>query len=140
LLINGASSMKIGELARRCDVNIDTIRYYERQGLLPLPDRQASGYRHYQIPDIARLQFVRRAKTLGFSLEEIRELLTLSDHRDDDMGQFKAVAAAKLADVDIRLAELTRIRDGLHQLIEACPGHGALSVCPILNALSSDKS
>jgi DNA-binding transcriptional MerR regulator len=76
LLINGASSMKIGELARRCDVNIDTIRYYERQGLLPLPDRQASGYRHYQIPDIARLQFVRRAKTLGFSLEEIRELLT----------------------------------------------------------------
>ncbi|MDI1253323.1 heavy metal-responsive transcriptional regulator [Thermomonas sp.] len=132
--------MKIGELARRCDVNIDTIRYYERQGLLPEPDRQASGYRRYQIPDIARLQFVRRAKTLGFTLDEIRELLALSDHREEDMGELKAVAEAKLVDVDIRLAEMSRIRDGLHQLIQVCPGHGALAACPILNALSSDKS
>lgn len=131
--------MKIGELARRCDVNIDTIRYYERQGLLPAPDRLASGYRRYQIPDIARLRFVRRAKVLGFTLDEIRELLALSDHRDDDMGELKAAATAKLIDIDARLAELTRIRDGLHTLIEACPGHGALEQCPILNALVSDE-
>ena len=132
--------MRIGDLARHCDVNIDTIRYYERQVLLPTPDRQASGYRRYQIPDISRLQFVRRAKALGFTLHEIRELLALSDHREVDVGELKAVAAAKLADVEVRLAELSRIRDGLHQLIEACRGHGALAVCPILNALSSNKS
>lgn len=130
--------MKIGELARRCDVNIDTIRYYERQGLLPEPDRQVSGYRRYQISDIERLRFVRRAKALGFTLGEIRELLALSDHRDEDMGELHAAAMAKLADIDARLAELTRIREGLHTLVEACPGQGALAQCPILNALASD--
>lgn len=131
--------MKIGELARRCDVAIDTIRFYERQGLLPAPERLASGYRHYRIPDIARLRFVRRAKVLGFTLDEIRELLALSDHRQDDMRDLKAAATAKLVDIDSRLAELARIRDGLHTLIEACPGHGALEQCPILNALVSDE-
>lgn len=131
--------MKIGELARRCDVNIDTIRYYERQGLLPAPDRLASGYRRYRTPDITRLSFVRRAKRLGFTLDEIRELLALSDHRDNDMGELKQAASAKLVDIEARLAELTRIRDGLHTLVDACPGHGALAGCPILNALASDE-
>ncbi len=132
--------MKIGELAKRCDVNIDTIRYYERQGLMPAPDRLASGYRQYQTLDIARLRFVRRAKMLGFTLDEIQELLALSDHRDEDMGELKAAATAKLADIEVRLAELVRIRDGLQTLIEACPGHGALAQCPILYALASDES
>lgn len=132
--------MKIGELAKRCDVNIDTIRYYERQGLMPAPDRLASGYRQYETVDIARLRFVRRSKALGFTLEEIRELLALSDHGDDDMGELKAAAVAKLADIQIRLVELARIRDGLQTLIDACPGHGALAQCPILNALASDQS
>ncbi len=131
--------MKIGELAKRCDVNIDTIRYYERQGLLPAPERLASGYRRYRTPDVARLRFVRRAKALGFTLDEIRELLALSDHRDDDMGELKAAATAKLIDVEARMTELARVRDGLHTLIEACPGHGALAQCPILNALASEE-
>ena len=77
--------MKIGELSRRAEVPIDTVRYYERQGLLPVPERQASGYRKYHADDVTRLQFVRRAKALGFTLKEIQELLALSDHRDDDM-------------------------------------------------------
>lgn len=131
--------MKIGELAKRCEVNIDTIRYYERQGLLPEPDRLASGYRRYRASDLERLRFVRRAKALGFTLDEIRELLALSDHRDDDMGELKAAAEAKLGDIEARLAELTRIRDGLRTLVDACPGHGALVACPILNALASDE-
>ena len=130
--------MKIGELATRCDVNIDTIRYYERQGLLPAPERLASGYRRYQVSDVARLRFVRRAKTLGFTLEEIKDLLAISDHRDDDMADLKATAKTKLADVEVRLVELTRIRDGLRSLVAACPGEGALAQCPILNALASD--
>ena len=130
--------MKIGELARRCDVNIDTIRYYERQGLLPAPDRLASGYRHYEAPDISRLRFVRRAKGLGFALDEIKDLLALSDHRDHDMGELKSLAKEKLVDIDNRMMELSKIRDGLNTLIDACPGHGALATCPILNALASD--
>lgn len=131
--------MKIGELGKQCRVNIDTIRYYERQGLLPQPQRRTSGYRHYSSSDVERLRFVRRAKALGFTLEEIKELLAISDHREDDMADLKAAAAAKLNDVEAKLAELTRVRDGLHTLIEACPGKGALAQCPILNALASDK-
>ena len=130
--------MKIGELARRCGVKIDTIRYYESQALLPEPDRLASGYRHYQVTDIQRLRFILRAKTLGFTLQEIRDLLSISDHRDDDMSELKATAQAKLDDVEVRLVELTRIRDGLRSLVAACPGEGALAQCPILNALASD--
>ena len=132
--------MKIGELAQRTGVAIDTVRYYERQGLLPQPERQPSGYRRYRNDDVTRLRFVRRAKALGFTLEEIRELLDLSGRRDDDMGGLKAAAEHKLAVVDAKLAELTRIRDGLRTLVQACPGHGALDACPILHALDEDPS
>jgi DNA-binding transcriptional MerR regulator len=132
--------MKIGELAQSAGVGIDTVRYYERQGLLPLPARLASGYRRYDTGDVARLRFVRRAKGLGFTLSEIRELLALSGRREDDMGTLKAAATMKLADVEVRLAELTRIRDGLETLIASCPGHGALEQCPILNALAEDDA
>ena len=132
--------MKIGELARRAEVNIETVRYYERQSLLPAPQRMASGYRHYDSGDVARLRFVRRAKALGFTLIEIRDLLKLSDHRDDDMAELKAVAGEKLADVESKLNELTRIRDGLKTLVDACPGHGALAQCPILHALVEDNA
>lgn len=129
--------MKIGELARRTEVAIDTVRYYERQGLLPEPQRQPSGYRVYRPDDVIRLNFIRRAKALGFTLEEIRELLALSGRREDDMGSLKAAAEQKVADVEAKLAELTRIRDGLRTLVEACPGHGALDACPILHALDA---
>lgn len=130
--------MKIGELAQRAGVGIDTVRFYERQGLLPTARRLASGYRVYDPGDVKRLRFVRRAKALGFTLEEIRDLLTLSDHRDDDMAALKELATEKLADVQTKLAELNRIREGLETLVVACPGHGALAQCPILNALSED--
>ena len=130
--------MKIGELAKRSGVGIDTVRFYERQGLLPKARRLASGYRVYDPGDVKRLRFVRRAKALGFTLEEIRDLLALSDHRDDDMAALKGLATEKLADVQAKLAELNRIREGLETLVVACPGHGALAQCPILNALSED--
>ena len=131
--------MKIGELAKRSGVGIDTVRVYERQGLLPKARRLASGYRVYDPGDVKRLRFVRRAKALGFTLEEIRDLLALSDHRDDDMAALKGLATEKLADVQAKLAELNRIREGLETLVVACPGHGALAQCPILNALSEDE-
>lgn len=130
--------MKIGEFAERAGVAIDTVRYYERQGLLPEPVRRASGYRSYAEGDVSRLRFVRRAKGLGFTLDEIRSLLDLSGRREDDMGGLKAAATAKLADVEARIEELSRIRDGLHTLVDACPGHGALQECPILHALDKE--
>ena len=131
--------MKIGELAQRAGVGIDTVRYYERQGLLPAPQRQASGYRRYEEGDVQRLCFVRRAKALGFTLVEIRDLLELSGPRADDMAGMKAAAIEKLADVEARVAELNRIREGLESLVASCPGHGALEQCPILHALAGDK-
>lgn len=131
--------MKIGEFAGLAGVGVDTVRYYEREKLLPPPRRQSSGYRSYSADDVVRLQFVRRAKALGFTLEEIRDLLALSDHRDEDMASLKATAAARLQAVETKLAELSRIRDGLRLLVESCPGHGKLDQCPILHALVEDR-
>ena len=130
--------MNIGQLSRRTGVPIDTVRYYEKQRLLPPPTRSASGYRHYEADDVLRLNFIRRAKVLGFTLDEIRDLLALSSARDGDMAANRAAAADKLADVERRLAELTRMRDGLRTLVEACPGHGALDQCPIVGALGGE--
>lgn len=132
--------MQIGQLADRAGVAIDTVRYYEHQGILPKPERQPSGYRRYGEDDVARLRFIRRAKGLGFTLPEIRDLLALSGHPADDMAGLKAAAHEKLADVEHKLAELTRIRDGLQALVAACPGHGALERCPILAALSEESA
>jgi len=130
-------SMHIGRLAARSNVSVDTVRYYERAGLLPQPDRTLSGYRAYPDSSLARLQFIRRAKDLGFTLEEIRELLTVSDARETDVATVRGLASRRLADVERRLAELGRLRDGLKGLVDACPGHGAADGCPILTALRS---
>ena len=132
--------MQIGQLAQHADVPIDTVRYYERQGILPPPQRRASGYRQYHPDDVARLRYVRRAKALGFSLAEVRELLALSSRPAEDMAGLKAAASEKLAGVEYKLAELERVRDGLEALITACPGHGELAQCPILAALSGDEA
>ena len=107
---------------------------------MPKAIRLASGYRSYDIDTARRLRFVRRAKALGFTLPEIRELLALSDGHGDDMGAFRATVTAKLANVEARLAELARVRDGLAALVAACPGHGALDDCPILGALAGEKA
>lgn len=132
--------MNIGQLARQAGVPIDTVRYYERQRLIPEPVRSASGYRQYQRDDVTRLHFIRRAKTLGFTLEEIGELMAISGHSNNDMKQMKAAAGKKLEVVEERLAELTRMRDALKGLIEECPGHGPLATCPIMAALTTDPA
>lgn len=130
--------MNIGRLAQLTGVPIDTVRYYEKQHLLPPPARSPGGYRHYEPDDVLRLNFIRRAKALGFTLEEIRDLLALGSAHDGDMAAIRDAAAGKLADVERRLAELTRVRDGLRRLVEACPGHGGLDACPILAALGGE--
>ena len=131
------SSLSIGQLAQQAGVAIDTVRYYERNALLAPAGRLASGYRRYGATELKRLRFIRRAKALGFSLDDIRDLLTLSDERD--VAQVKRAAQRKLGDIEQRIAELERIRAGLNTLITACPGHGRAEACPILNALTQEE-
>jgi MerR family copper efflux transcriptional regulator len=129
----------IGRLAKQAGVNIDTIRYYERHGLLPEPARRASGYREYTATDLDRLRFVRRAKELGFTLSEISELLSLTAERGNDMRGVKRKAEQRLEHVEHKIKELQRVRRGLKTLIAACPGHGELGNCPIVAALSGGR-
>jgi MerR family copper efflux transcriptional regulator len=129
-------ALGIGQLAKRGGVGIDTVRYYERNGLLTPRTRLASGYRRYGELELSRLRFIRRAQALGFTLKEVKELLALSGQRD--VGRVKRSAQAKLADVERRIAALERVREGLANLIEACPGHGRAADCPILRALTAE--
>lgn len=131
------SNLSIGQLARRAGVPIDTVRYYERNHLLAPAGRLASGYRRYGNHELKRLLFIRRAKALGFTLADIRELLSLSDQRS--VPRIKKAAEARLADIERRLAELRQVRDGLRKLVTACPGHGRAEACPILNALGAEE-
>ena len=129
-------SMGIGALAKRGGVGIDTVRYYERNGLLTPQSRLSSGYRRYSELELARLRFIRRAQALGFTLKEVRELLSLSAQRD--VARVKRSAQTKLTDVGRRIAELERVRAALSKLIGACPGHGRAADCPILKALGDE--
>ena len=131
------SMMTIGRLAKQAGVAIDTIRYYERNGLIPEPSRRLSGYREYGATDVARLRFILRAKDLGFTLAEIGELLSLS--ADRDVRGVKRRAEGRLEQVEHKIEELQRVRRGLKTLIDACPGHGDLERCPIIAALSTDE-
>jgi Cu(I)-responsive transcriptional regulator len=131
-------SIGIGALAKRAGVGIDTVRYYERSGLLAPQARLSSGYRRYSELELARLRFIRRAQALGFTLKEVRELLSLSAQRD--VARVKQSAQAKLNDVGRRIAELERVRTALAKLIASCPGHGRAADCPILTALGGGEA
>ena len=131
-------SIGIGTLAKRAGVGIDTVRYYERAGLLAPSRRLASGYRRYTALELSRLRFIRRAQALGFTLNEVRDLLTLSAKRD--VARVKRSAQSKLEDVDKKIAALQKIREGLATLVAACPGHGRAADCPILQALGGEES
>ncbi len=132
------TTLSIGQLAKQSGVAIDTVRYYERNALLAPAGRLPSGYRRYGAAEVKRLRFIRRAKALGFSLDDVRTLLSLSEERD--IAKVKRAAQDKRVVIDQRIAELERIRAGLDSLIAACPGHGRAEACPILNALSEEES
>ena len=129
-------SIGIGALAKRAGVRIDTVRYYERSGLLAPKARLASGYRRYGEIELSRLRFIRRAQALGFTLDEVRDLLSVSKHRD--VSRVKRAAQQKLADVERKIADLERVRRGLLNLVAACPGDGRAENCPILKALGGE--
>lgn len=131
------STVGIGQLARRSGVPIDTVQRYERIGLLKSAARLASGYRHYGEAEQKRLRFIRRAKALGFTLDEISDLLALS--ATPDVAQIRQAAGERLADVERRVQRLGCVRERLRRLIGVRPGHGRAEDCPILNALSRES-
>lgn len=128
------STLTIGKLAKRSGVGIDTVRFYERQGLLPQARRTDGGYRAYTDEDVDRLRFIRRAKTLGFTLEEVAELLRLNS-ANGSRGSVKRLAERRLADLEQKLCELTAIRDALAKLVRRCSGSGPLDGCPIIQGV-----
>ncbi len=129
------NTLKIGQVARQSDVRVDTVRYYERVGLLPAPPRRASGYRAYPWDTPRRILFIKRAQELGFSLQEIRELLDLRASPGSTCDDVRRRAEDKLVAVDQKIAALQRIRAALQELTGACIGEGPISACPVLDAL-----
>lgn len=134
------STMTRGQLARRCGVGPETIRFYERRGLIPEAPRTNSGYRRFGAEAANRLTFIRRAKELGFSLPEIAELLALHDRPGGDRARVKALTEAKLSEIEARIADLGRIRSALAGLSEQCSGHGPVDGCPIIDALADETA
>lgn len=130
-------AMTIGQVARQAGVGVETVRFYERTGLLSVPPRRASGYRQYAQDAVARIQFIKRAKELGFSLKEITELLSLRVDPETTCGEVKQRAEAKIADIDTKLRDLRRMKAALVQLAATCSGQGPTSQCPILDALEA---
>ena len=130
----------IGELAGAVGVNVQTVRYYERRGLLPKPKRRASVYREYLATDVARLEFIRRAQALGFTLSEIEQLLALRvDPRTTPEDVHRAVEE-KIEAVEEKIRDLTRISGALRKMAASCHLHGPLGDCPFLEALESEDS
>lgn len=127
-------SLTIGKLAKQAGVGIDTVRFYERAGLLPRAQRTASGYRLYAEQDASRLRFIRRAKALGFSLDEIAELLQLSTGKGG-RASVRKLAQHRLGDLDRKLQEMTAMRDALSQLVRRCSGDGPVTGCPIIESV-----
>ncbi|HJT70811.1 MAG TPA: MerR family DNA-binding protein [Terriglobales bacterium] len=124
------------KLAKEGGVNVETIRYYERHGLLPVPPRSASGYRRFSADYVARLRFIRNAQELGFTLKEVKELLNLRVKPRSSCADVRRKAEAKIADVDDKFRRLQAIRDALVRMTETCNGSGPLTSCSILEALN----
>lgn len=128
--------MTIGRLARRVGLGSETLRHYERLGLIRPLRRSRSNYRLYGMEAERRLIFIRRAQALGFSLDDIRELLSLHTRSEASAGEVRALTHARIREVEKKISDLTRIRDGLAVLAASCSGEGPASECPILNSLA----
>ncbi|MBZ0071201.1 MAG: heavy metal-responsive transcriptional regulator [Thiohalobacteraceae bacterium] len=133
-------TLTVGKLARQTGVAVETLRYYERRGLLPEAERTASGYRLFRADAVRRLRFIRRAQALGFSLDEIAELLSLSDDPGKSAAEVKRLTQSKIADIDVRIRDLQRMKRGLSKLDRRCSGHGSTEECPILAALADNAA
>jgi MerR family transcriptional regulator, copper efflux regulator len=132
-------ALTIGEVAKGAEVGVETIRFYEREGLIVSPPRRPSGYRQYPAGTIRRVRFIRRAKELGFTLKEIGELLSLRVDPRTTCADVRVVARAKIGDIEEKITELRRISDVLDRLARACRGQGPTTECPILDMLDEEN-
>jgi len=126
----------IGRLSRLTEVNIETIRYYEKIGIMPSPPRNSSGYRVYSAPHLERLSFVRRSRELGFSQPEVRKLLTLVDEHKYTCAEVKEMTSRQLANVRIKIEDLRKLEQALANMVSECDG-GDIPECPIVDILSA---
>ena len=131
--------LTIGRIARGAGTGVETIRFYERQGLIAKPGRTSSGYRMYPPDAMRRLRFIRHAKELGFSLREIKELLSLRVTAGKSCGDVRQRARQKITEIDHRIAALARMKQALVKLSAACSGKGPVAACPILDALEMQE-
>lgn len=129
------SPLKSGTLAKQANVNPETLRYYEREGLLPEPERSEAGYRLYADEDVKRVRFIKRAQELDFSLKEIKELLALKLDASQSASQVKKLAELKIQDIEAKIQSLQAMKSILSELTEACSGKGSVDHCPILSCL-----
>ena len=133
-------SLKIGEVARASGVGIETIRFYERDGLLAKPDRKPSGYRQYDPSVVARLQFIRDTKELGFALSEIRELLRLRFDAETRCAHIRDLATRKIKDIETRILNLQNMRRSLQKILKGCEQKNTVDDCPLLKGLGNTSS
>lgn len=133
-------SLTRGQVARASQVGAETIRFYEREGLLPPTVRSSNGYRHYTQDTVQRLNFIRRAKKLGFNLKEIKELLSLHDNPYASRANVKTMTESKLVEIENKIVDLQRIRDVLAHLAAECSGEGPISGCPIIQTLDGNEA
>ncbi len=127
----------IGQLAKQSQVNIETIRYYERRGLIPKPARRESGYRQFSADVIGRIRFIKHAQEVGFTLKEISELLSLRVDPKSTCAEIKRRTEAKITEVEEKIQALNRMKKALVKLRLTCSGRGPTSECPILDALDT---
>lgn len=129
---------RIGDLARETGTRVVTIRYYEKIGLMPPPGRSSGNYRTYDRTAFERLRFIRRCRDLGFSLDQIRELLDLASHEERPCADVDAITAVHLAEVERKIADLTGLAQELRRISARCDGGGTISDCRILDAIAPD--
>jgi DNA-binding transcriptional MerR regulator len=130
-----------GELAKQSGVNRETVRYYERSGLLPDPVLNESGYWLFTHIAAERIRFIKRAQAVGFSLEQVRALLDLQIAPDSTCGDVRGLVESRIAEVDEKIRQLTAMRDSLVELLTDCPGgERPLEECPVLESFSSDAA
>ena len=132
------NGLRIGQVAKRAGVGIETVRFYERQGLIPEPPRTSSGYRQFPEETVGQIGFIQRAQELGFSLREIGELLDLRTDESTCNADIRERAEAKIRDVDARIRDLRRMRSKLDEVTRACSASGTAAPCTILNALNDE--
>lgn len=134
------TELSIGKLAEQAQVNVQTIRYYERRGLLRDPERTASNYRVYGGETLRRVRFIRRAQELGFTLSEIKELLELRASPRSCCADVRERSEAKMRDIDEKVRTLQAMRKALARLVRACSGRGPVTECPILESLEDEEA